>query len=164
PPWQIRCARFSFSTAGNCDTWLAGVLGRMESAADQAELVKSLAARWTKDITEPIEKLRAIQQKLAATFNFVDFDPGLRPAPRPAGHTAYGYSMSKPRTIIAFAPWEKADESKCSITGKITVGENGTYSGRLSFRSSGLFVATESLRSADAQRARAEVILHRVLP
>jgi transglutaminase-like putative cysteine protease len=85
PPWQECCPRLTFSTAGSADKWLADVLKRIESFADESELITTLAQRWTEGQSTASDKLRAIQDKLAASFNFVSFDfgwgpPTIRPA------------------------------------------------------------------------------------
>src|SRR5438132_5400461 len=66
--------------------------------------------------------------------------------------------------MLACPAWEKSQESKCSVTGQVVIADNGTYSGKVTIRSSGVFVSGESLRTADGQRSRAETLLHRVLP
>lgn len=84
-PWSQRCGRICLSSWMSPDEWLAELLGRIESAADRNDLVNSLATDWTKDRSGESDKLRAIQEKLAATFNFVDFNVAWRPEkPRPA--------------------------------------------------------------------------------
>lgn len=79
PAWQSREPRLVFSTLGGAATWAARRWQRIESAADESPLIARLATEWTKDVTEPAEKLRAIQERLAASFDFVDFDVAWRP-------------------------------------------------------------------------------------
>lgn len=90
-PWQLRGLRWAFTTAASPPEWLADRLGRIEAAAKDSALVADLAARWTKQINEPAEKLRQIQQKLVATFNFTDIDAAWRPdTPRGAADVLQG--------------------------------------------------------------------------
>src|SRR5260221_68319 len=60
--------------------------------------------------------------------------------------------------------WRNVDDNHCTMSGRITIADNGSYNGKVSIRSGGLFVSSESLRSADGQRARAEALVRRVLP
>lgn len=80
PAWQRSEPRLVYSTAGNASEWAAERWRRIETAADECPLIARLAAEWTKDISDAAEKLRAIQERLAASFNFVDFDVTWRPA------------------------------------------------------------------------------------
>ena len=41
--------------------------------------------------------------------------------------------------------WTNADESRCEITGHVTIANDGTYAGELWMRTTGLFVSPESL-------------------
>ena len=85
PPWPTRCPRLAFSTAGPPEQWLQAILERITAAADQSEAIEKLAREWTKGKQGDAEIVRALQDKLAATFNFVEFDVAWRPAQlRPA--------------------------------------------------------------------------------
>lgn len=85
PPWQTGAARLVFSNAGPADAWLRRTLDELEAAAKASPLVTRLVAEWTKDAQRPSDSLRAIQEQLAGSFNFVDFPEEWRPAkPRPA--------------------------------------------------------------------------------
>jgi hypothetical protein len=266
PPWQINCGRLAFSTAGKASDWLKARMGQLEAATDKSELLDKLATEWTKDRKDSSDKLRGLQEKLAASFNFVDLPVDWRPATiRPASeviqcnyglpeeaaavllalaraaslpvlpgllvsddtwhhevpqdrmvaayvvllivgragdvhmvegdsgsHAAVldtgdepeiwdprqgrilragrwaGYTLLPvpdvlmPRTLLP--AWTDADESRCSVYGKVTVNEDGTLAGELSLRTTGLFLSPESLRNADAQKARIGGLLGRVLP
>lgn len=243
-PWQVRCPRFTFSTAGTAEVWLRNTLDRLDAAADDSALIAKLAGEWTKDQFQPADKLRAIQEKLAASFNFVEFDPTWRPAKlRPASETLCGnYGMPKEAAAVFLSlaraagiparlgimtnddvwmddvpqrssvaayvllldsggtaeiwdahrgrimrddhwanhtllsindgkfqrtplpAWTDAGESRCNIGGTITLAEDGTFTGSMSLRTTGLFVSPESLRSSDAQKSRVNALIHRVLP
>lgn len=85
PPWRTSAPRFVFSTAESPEYWLDTTLQRIDLAASEGDLIARLAQEWTKGALRPEEKLRAIQEKLDATFNFVTFEVDLRPPnPRPA--------------------------------------------------------------------------------
>ena len=243
PPWQVNCARLTFSTAGSPTDWLERRLGQIEAAADDSELVQELAAEWTKDHKGADDKLRAIQEKLAARFNFVDFPVAWRPATiRPASEVAacnYGLPAEAAALLLALAraadlsaepavlvpdhvwlegvpqdgliaayavvldtpdgleiwdahdglvdrqgwaghtmlrayldkiertrlaSWTAADESRCRVRGEITLDEEGAFTGEVTFRTTGLFVAPESLRTSDDQKKRVSALLEHVLP
>jgi hypothetical protein len=85
PPWQVRSPRLMFSTAGDLNEWLSRRTAEIEAAADESEYITAIATEWTKDQKDPVGKLRALQEKLGARLNFVEFPvdwrpPGLRPA------------------------------------------------------------------------------------
>jgi transglutaminase-like putative cysteine protease len=244
PPWQARCPRFAFSSIGNSDAWMCRRTAEIERAADESPLTAKVAAEWTKDALLPAEKMRALQEKLADTFNVVEVDPdwqrgGIRPAsetlrsgyglPQEAaavllalGHAAglpvraavvvnddrwleaaphdsqvaayvvlldsgkepqiweahdgritrdghwAGTSLLIMGDASAFrtplAAWTDADDSRCIVGGTITLKPDGTYTGTVSLSTTGLFVAPEGLRSADAQKSRINAMVDRVLP
>ena len=243
-PWQTRCPRFTFSTAGSAEVWLRNTLDRLNAAADDSPLIAKLAGEWTKDQFQPADKLRAIQEKLAASFNFVEFNPTWRPAKfRSASETLHSnhgmpeevtavflslaraagiparlgfmtdYSICRddaPQRLFVAAyvllldsggtteiwdahrgrimrddhwaghallsikdgkiqrtplpAWTDADESRCNVGGTITLAEDGTFTGKMSLRTTGLFVSPENLRSSDAQKGRVTALVHHVLP
>lgn len=78
-PWQIRCPRFAFNV-DSVGQWMNNHLSQIDAAADKSEMLTKLATEWTKDKPSASDKLRAIQEKLAATFNFVEFPVDWRPA------------------------------------------------------------------------------------
>lgn len=81
PGWRSRAPRFTFTMAPGKD-WLAHRLGDLASLADESPLLSRLAQEWTRDRTTTEDKLRAAQEKLAATFNIHDVDLSL-PLPPP---------------------------------------------------------------------------------
>ncbi len=269
PPWQTRGVRYVFSTAGPVERWLSTELDMIEAAAETSPLISRLAAEWTKDLTDPAEKMRALQSRLAASFNFVTFDPSWRRGrPRRASLVAesnYGTPEEAAALLISLAwaaevparpgavvpdetwvedtpqaafmgtclaiidggagpqfwdpqhgrvvrcgawsgvtvmaPWRsklaerlkrmdrleapvrpagpaavppvqrwplpaftEADESRCDLRGTLTLAADGKVSGRLTLRTSGLFVTPESLRTHEAQQARVSQLVRRVLP
>jgi len=80
PPWQTRCARLAFSVAGSAEQWLASRLAWIEAAADSSDSLGKLANEWAQGQHDPRDVVRAIQQQLATTFNFVEWDVPWRPA------------------------------------------------------------------------------------
>jgi hypothetical protein len=107
PPWQMRCPRLVFSTAGLASEWLKDRTAQLDAAADKSELIAKLAAEWTKDRQGPADKLRGLQEKLAASFQFVEFDPAWRPAQlRPASEVLrsnYGLPEEAAAALLALA-------------------------------------------------------------
>ena len=267
PPWQSSRPRVMFSTAGLASTWLKNKTAQMDAAVDKSELISKLAAEWTKDQQEPSDKLRALQEKLAASFNFLEFPVAWRPAAvRPAAEVIesnYGLPEEAVAALLALAravdlpvvpgilvndeiwnrevpqdslvaayvvllvvqpanvrpvenagqpgghvvavdtglapeiwdphwgrilregrwagytllpvpdvlmprtsrePWANPDENRCQVRGKLTLGDDGNLAGTLSVHITGLFATSESLRSADAQKARINTLLGRLLP
>lgn len=266
PPWQVRCPRLIFSTAGRASRWHAGRLAQIEGAADVSDLLVKLADEWTKDIKDPTEKMRALQKKLAERFNFVDFPVDWRPpVPRRASEVIqcnYGLPEEAAAVLLALAraaelpvmagilvhddvwhheapqdgmvtsyvvlhvvgargdvglteeadlgplavfdtgdypqlwdahhgllcrdrrwssltllpvpdvlmprtllePWTEPDESRCVVQGKVTIKDDGTLTGELRVRVSGLFVSPQGLLTSDAQKGRLSTLVKRVLP
>jgi len=244
PPWQTRCARVAFTTVGSVEAWLRAELDAIDAGAVESDLIVKLVREWTKDVFEPADRLRAIQEKLAGSFNVVEFEPAWRPAaPRPAPEalrSSYGtpeeaaavllacaraaglptrlgllvhddlwtdaapqkafvaayvllYGDAAPpdlwearrgrivrdgswagHTLLTFGdnqlvrsplpPWTDADESRCVLNGTIKLTADGQYTGTMTVRTTGLFVASESLRSTDAQKSRIGALVGRVLP
>lgn len=107
PPWQSRGVRYVFSTAGSVERWLRTELGVIQAAAEESPLISRLAAEWTRDLTDPAEKVRALQDRLAASFNFVAFDSSWRRgSPRRASVIAesnYGTSDEAAALLISLA-------------------------------------------------------------
>jgi len=107
PPWQARCPRMAFSTAGLASTWLKHRHAQLEAAADQSEQISKLAAEWTREQKDPSDKMRALRDKLSARFNFVEFDPSWRPAAiRPASEVIrsnYGLPEEAAAALLALA-------------------------------------------------------------
>ncbi|MCC7290612.1 MAG: DUF3857 domain-containing protein [Phycisphaerales bacterium] len=89
-PWAETRPRLMFCLAAPVEAWLARNTRTIEAAADSSELITRLAREWTQNASTPGEKLRAIQEKLAATFNFVDFGS----APQPAGMRLASQALS----------------------------------------------------------------------
>lgn len=244
PPWQERCARLAFTTGPAAEVWLAETLGRIEAAADHSDLLVRLAREWTEEAPTPSKKLEALQKKLTASFNFVNFPAAWQPAQiRPASvliQANYGLpaeaaalllglarAVALPVQPVALAPesaflheapqegmittygvvldaggerefwhphdgrilrdahwaghaglwlkdgelqhtmwpaWTNADESRCEITGHVTIANDGTYAGELWMRTTGLFVPPESLASAAGQKKRVQALVEHVLP
>ena len=79
PAWQTTCPRFAFTTAGDVGLWLDQTLQPIDTAVSLSDQIKKLATEWAEGCFEPAEKLRAIQKKLADTFNFVEFSQSWRP-------------------------------------------------------------------------------------
>ena len=246
PPWQTCRPRFVFSATLKSDEWVRALSAGVESAAKEDAVVTKLASEWTKSASEPSEKLRALQEKLAGTFNFVDFPIAWRNArtPRKAAEVAvanYGVGEESAALLISFAraaglkarpgllvssdvwredvpqdgfvsafvalvdtggatpevwhpqsgkivrdkrwagsrvfstatsgvettelaAWTDPNESNCRLSGDLTIHKDGAYSAKVRLRMSGLFVARESLRTSDQQKARAAEVIGRIVP
>lgn len=242
-PWMETRPRLMFSLAAPVDAWLARNTRTIEAAADSSDLIARLSREWTPNAATPGEKLRAIQEKLAATFNFVDFGS----APQPAGlrlasqtlSANYGrsaeaaglfaalakaagvaarlgvvvndleWSEAVPRDpaiadyvlvlnaapspefwsarsgriernarwdghTVLFAddskvqrfplrPWTDAAESRCEIAGRLTVGDDGRYAGKVNVSLTGLFLSPASLLNRDQQRDRLARVVTRLV-
>jgi hypothetical protein len=106
-PWQARCTRLAFSTVGSPEAWLNRRLAQIDTAAVESDLVKRLADEWTKDETDVSDKLRALQEKLSATFNFVNFNVAWRPADLRAAadvlDSSYGLPAEAAAVLLALA-------------------------------------------------------------
>jgi len=84
-PLLLRAPHLLISTAPAGDGWLAARLARIEKAADSGSIVADLAKKWTENCSGDDDRLRALQEKLAAQFNFVEFPTMFHPAAlRPA--------------------------------------------------------------------------------
>lgn len=107
PRWQERCPRLMFTTADLASNWLKGRHAQLDAAADKSELIARLAQEWTKDHGSASDKLRALQEKLAAQFNFVEFPVDWRPARiRPASEVLlsnYGLPEEAAAVLLALA-------------------------------------------------------------
>ncbi len=106
-PWRERGVRLAFTTAPDADTWVKERLTAVDTAADESPLLTKLAQEWTKDESTGHDKLRAIQKKLAGSFNFVDFDVEWRPAmPRRSSdviYHSYGLPAEAAAVLLALA-------------------------------------------------------------
>jgi transglutaminase-like putative cysteine protease len=106
-PWSERGVRLAFTTAPEPDTWVKERLATIDTAADESPLLTKLAQEWTKDETSSQDKLSALQNKLAASFNFLDFDVEWRPAiPRRASdviYHSYGLPAESAAILLALA-------------------------------------------------------------
>jgi hypothetical protein len=66
-----------------------------------------------------------------------------------------------PRTV--WEAWADAAESACCVVGKLAIGADGQLGGELTLRTTGLFAGPERLRTGDAQQARLQALVGRVL-
>lgn len=243
-PWRERGVRLAFTTAPDADTWIRQRLAAINEAADESDLVSKLAADWTADLTADADRFSPLQNKLAETFNFVNFDVAWRPArPRPASEVincCYGLPAESAAALLALAraadlpvqpallvdddvwdrqapqaamvaayvvtyegpdgleiwhphegriwrdkhwagytllgvdegklvrtplpAWTDADDSLCTVTGNVTVTDDGKYTGKLTIKTSGLFVSPNDLDSGEGQKRRVRNIVNHVLP
>lgn len=100
-PWTKRCPRISFTTDAGAAAWLDRRLNAVEAAADSSPLATKLAQEWTKDASNDDERMRALQEKLSATLNFVNFAEEWQPArPRRASEVLEG-NYGLPREVAA---------------------------------------------------------------
>jgi transglutaminase-like putative cysteine protease len=103
-PWQQRAPRLAFSTAGPVEQWLGDRTRAITEGADDSQLIQKLAGEWTKGAATSGEKVRAIQEKLAAAFNFVEFDAACLPGARRASETLsanYGVPVEAASVLLA---------------------------------------------------------------
>ncbi|MBI5865296.1 MAG: DUF3857 domain-containing protein [Planctomycetes bacterium] len=108
-PWQQRAPRFAFSDAGDVEHWLRSERDSRAAQIDESPLISKLAAEWTKGMTTGEEKLRAIQEKLAATFNYLDVDARWpAPAPRRASEALQSNYGTAPEAAAVFAAVARA--------------------------------------------------------
>lgn len=243
-PWTRRCPRVSFTTEAGVAAWLNRRLSTVESAVDESPLTTNLAQEWTKDASSDDERMRALQEKLAATFNFVNFAEDWQPvqprrgsqvlednyglpresaaalialcraagiAAQPAvlvsddvwddataqdayvladvvvrstpagpeiwhpqrGRVTRGASFNgvtvlahdgHPANRLRLAAYENPGESRAELDGTLTLAEDGKFTGELTLRLSGFFVAEDALRTRDAQRSRVQSLIGRVIP
>jgi transglutaminase-like putative cysteine protease len=90
-------------------------------------------------------------------------DGRVRRDKRWAGHTLLSIKGSSV-TRTALSPWRSADASRCAISGNITISEDGKYTGKLSIKTTGLFVSPGALDTRDGQKGRIKTIVNHVLP
>ena len=105
PPWRAAGVRLAFSTAPDAKTWVRQELEGIAAAADESELLSRLAKQWAGEQTTAGDKLAAIQQELAGSFNFVNFDAGWQPAhPRKASDVIAGnYGLPREAAAVLLA-------------------------------------------------------------
>ncbi len=250
-PWYCTAPRLTFAAVSK-PGWVETRLAALQAAAQPDPKLYELATEWTKDMNDPADKLRAIHEKLKATFNFVEFPIEWRPttlrpaaevarsnygtpeeaaalylalaraaglavvpgmlAPDEAWHAGVAQPALVSRYVIAqrdeaedgaaaltgdedlwdahagrllpegrwsgalllpepmpglgvtLPTWDDADESQCQVHGAIKLAEDGSYAGKLVVHVTGLFVNSEALRTADAQKSRLATLIGRVLP
>ncbi len=107
PPWQVRSPRIAFSAAvSGTRPWEPHRLARLEMAADIDAELQRVADQWTAG-SDGADRLRALQEKLAATFTVVDFDANWRPETlRPAPEvlrSRYGTPEEAAALLLALA-------------------------------------------------------------
>jgi hypothetical protein len=243
-PWYERGVRLAFTTGPNAETWIKARLAAIDTAADESPLITKLAQEWTKDESTDYDKLKALQKKLAGSFNFVDFAVAWQPpTPRrasdvirgnyglPAEAAAAMLSLTraagiavKPAVLVAdgvyddgapqpamvakyvvvrdgvdgaeiwhphhgriqrdkrwaghtlltikgsqvertpLPAWLDADESGCTVTGNVTISDDGKYSGKLAIKLTGLFVSLGQLETTSGQKNRVQSIIDHLLP
>lgn len=105
PPWRAWRPRLLFSTASD-EEWLRERLARVEQASQVDPSVTELAAKWVAGGASG-DRVRELQRRLAATFNFVEFDPAWRPPRiRPAATVLrenYGLPEEAAAALLALA-------------------------------------------------------------
>lgn len=80
-----------------------------------------------------------------------------------AGYTLLGVEGSKlVRTRLP--AWTNAADSRCTVTGNVTITDDGKYTGKLSIKTVGLFVSPKDLETADGQKRRVRGIVNHLLP
>ena len=80
-----------------------------------------------------------------------------------AGYTLLGVEGSKlVRTRLP--AWTSADDSRCTVTGDVTIADDGKYAGTLLIKTAGLFVSPNDLETGEGQKRRLRSIVNHVLP
>lgn len=124
PPWQTRDVRLAFTTAASTVEWVNERIETIEAAADGSPLVEKLAKEWVGDAKTDEDKLRNLQEKLAETFNFVEFPMEWRPfKPRPASEVLesnYGLPGEAAAALLALAKAAGLSASPVLIADKTT--------------------------------------------
>lgn len=104
-PWQERCARAGFTTAGGAEEFCREYLGRVEDAASSHDLITEFAKEVTKDKLTPRDQLEALAGKLRSTFNYVASEKTMRSLRcRDAGEvftTNYGNPLEAGALLVA---------------------------------------------------------------
>ena len=80
-----------------------------------------------------------------------------------AGHTAMYFRNAK-LSYLALPRWDQPDDSRCTVSGSITITPDKKYSGKLSIRTTGLFASPGDLQSSDSQKRAIDHIVEAVLP
>lgn len=60
--------------------------------------------------------------------------------------------------------WTSPEQSRCAITGNVTIADDGKYSGKLSVSTAGLFVSPNDLETGGGQKSRVKSIVDHLLP
>jgi len=79
-----------------------------------------------------------------------------------AGHTALSITGDK-LTKLRLPAWDAAADSRCRVTGAVTIDEEGAYSGVLTVKITGLFVKSDSLKTTDGQRGQVSRMVNHVI-
>lgn len=80
-----------------------------------------------------------------------------------AGHTVIA-SAAGGSQRYSLPVWTAADDCQINVAGVVTLKDDGTYGGRLTFRATGALVSAQALRARDAQSRRVNALARRVLP
>jgi len=81
-----------------------------------------------------------------------------------AGCRVLSYSPSGEIDKLVLPPWDNADDSRCRISGQLSIDDDGHCVGELAIHTTGLFVSPNELSATDDQKSRARGLLGHLLP
>ncbi len=121
PPWYERCPRLAFSSAGDGHAFIHDRLADLDGLAGIADdELRAAAATWTSGQTDPQARLRALQEKLAATFSVVEMPAAWRTGKlRSAAEclrSGYGLPDEAALTLLALARAAGLDTQPAIVT------------------------------------------------
>ena len=80
-----------------------------------------------------------------------------------AGYTVLTINAGKVQRLRMPA-YTSADDSRCFVTGNLTLDDHGKYTGNLTIKTTGLFVSPGDLDTADGQKQHVRRIVDHLLP
>lgn len=121
PPWYERCPRLALSSAGDGHAFIHDRLADMDGLAGAVDDdLRAAATTWTAGLTDPQARLRALQEKLAATFSVVDMPAAWRTGKlRSAAEclrSGYGLPDEAALTLLALARAVGLDAQPAIVT------------------------------------------------
>jgi hypothetical protein len=78
PPWEVRVGRLRFTTVKNASSWLRPMLDAVVKSANSGDRLKACVDETIENEVGPVERARAIAEKLGDSFNFLDSSKSLR--------------------------------------------------------------------------------------
>lgn len=80
-----------------------------------------------------------------------------------SGYSVIFFTADK-LSYLALPPWKNPDDSKCWVTGSVTISPERKYSGKVTVRTSGLFVSPRQMQTNSDQKRMIGRIVGSVLP